>query len=569
MKMNLLEVKCVSSLSKVFPDSECMEEEYTCGSALRGEVFSFQAAYRAERMVKGLHVEVDTGALKVQPQVRRVGLAPSEMPTYGGGDDFVLRDTPGLYPDPLFPVSPAEEIYAYPGQWRSIWVTLSVPEDAKEGSYPIRIRISGTDDPYEESGREWYGEQLFTLQVLPGKLPKSKLFHTEWFAADCISTWYGLSPLTPAWWEMIRAYVKNAAEHGINMLLTPLFTPPLDTRIGGERPTVQLMEITRADGRYDFDFENLGKWVSMAKEEGIEYFEIPHLFTQWGAKFTPKIIVRENGEEKKLFGWHVESESREYLDFLEQLLPKLIDYLKTYVREDQIFFHVSDEPKNDSLERYGRLSKVVKRHIGDCPVIDALSDYELFEKSLLTSPVTAVDSVDPFFRKNVKNMWVYYCCAQYQNCVPNRFFAMPSSRNRILGMLMYKYNIQGFLHWGYNFWYSGLSVKKLNPFLDTDGDGSFPSGDAFLVYPGGNGPVNSIRMEVLREAFQDYSALCLLESLVGREEAMKLLEEGIPPLTFQQYPREKEWLLRTRGRINEKIKDALYTCGQPVAGSER
>ena len=104
----------------------------------------------------------------------------------------------------------------------------------------------------------------------------------------------------------------------------------------------------------------------------------------------------------------------------------------------------------------------------------------------------------------------------------------------------------------------GLEAEDL---LDTDGDGSFPSGDAFLVYPGGNGPVNSIRMEVLREAFQDYSALCLLESLVGREEAMKLLEEGIPPLTFQQYPQEKEWLLGMRGRINEKIKDALYTYG--------
>lgn len=135
--------------------------------------------------------------------------------------------------------------------------------------------------------------------------------------------------------------------------------------------------------------------------------------------------------------------------------------------------------------------------------MDALSEYALFEKSTLTIPVTATDAIEPFIEKNVENLWAYYACLQYQDSLSNRFFALPSNRNRILGIQLYKHNIKDFLHWGYNHWYSGLSEKKINPFLNTDAGACFPSGDAYLVYPGKHGPVNSIRIEVLREAFQD------------------------------------------------------------------
>lgn len=101
--MNDIQIKCVSSLTKVFPDTDLKEPPYQCGSALRNEVFSFQAAYRSDRLVKRLHVKIDTGSPALNPLIHSVGLVPSELPSYGDGDDFVLRNTPGLYPDPLFP----------------------------------------------------------------------------------------------------------------------------------------------------------------------------------------------------------------------------------------------------------------------------------------------------------------------------------------------------------------------------------------------------------------------------------------------------------------------------------
>jgi hypothetical protein len=144
-----------------------------------------------------------------------------------------------------------------------------------------------------------------------------------------------------------------------------------------------------------------------------------------------------------------------------------------------------------------------------------------------------VNHIEPFAGK-VPALWTYYCCSQHKDYVPNRFFSMPSLRNRVLGVLMYKYEVRGFLQWGYNFWYSQLSVREIDPFTVTDAGKAFPSGDAFVVYPGENGtPLLSLRLKVFYEALQDMRALQLLEQHIGRDATEALLEEGFEqPLSF-------------------------------------
>ncbi len=546
--MNQLEVRPVSSLAKVFPDAD-PGPAWVRGSALRGEVYSFQIAYRAPRLTKEIALAADTGALPCALRVFRVGLVPSELTGYGDGDDYLLRTAPGLYPDPLYPIGPGETLCAYPGQWRSLFCQAEIPQDAEPGEYPIMIRLEGREGERAEAA--------FTLTVLPPVLPRQAILHTEWFASDCITTWYRLTPFTDAWWRMIEKYIENAARHSINSLLTPLYTPPLDTKVGGERPTVQLAKIEKNGDRYAFSFDRLGQWIGICQRHGIEYLEMPHLFTQWGARCTPKIRVTENGEEKNLFGWHMDAESEEYRHFLQQYLPALLDYLKGRWPLDRVIFHISDEPHDDTIERYTRLSAFVRPLIGNCPLMDAMSSFKLFQSASLTFPVIATSAIGPFLEAGVENLWAYYCCGQYKNGLSNRFFTMPGLRTRIIGMQLYRQRIRGFLQWGYNFWYSGLSIYRINPFEVTDAGACFPSGDAFVVYPGEEGPVNSHRMELMREAFQDHRALMLLEELKGREFALAVLEEGIGPITFTEYPREDGWMLAARERINRAIAEAL------------
>ena len=66
-------------------------------------------------------------------------------------------------------------------------------------------------------------------------------------------------------------------------------------------------------------------------------------------------------------------------------------------------------------------------------------------------------------------------------------------------------------------------------------------------------PWPSLRQALFYDGLQDLRALKLCESLYGREYTIALLEEGIEPITFKQYPHSNEYLLHLRERLNAAI----------------
>lgn len=536
-------------MTKVFPDEELRDARVGYGSALRNETYAFQVAYRADTLIKPLTATVDS-PLAPQVTLRTVGLAPSELPCHADHDEDVLRTTPGLYPDPLYPLQSGSGFAAPPGQWRSIWVSVDIDESVDPGSYPIEIRFLREDG-------EAAGAETFELDVIAAELPPQRLVRTEWFHVDCIAAYYREDVWSERLWKLLGKYIRTAVLNGINMLLTPLFTPPLDTEIGGERTTVQLVDVEKTEDGYRFGFAKLERWVALCLANGVEYFEFSHLFTQWGAKHAPKIMGIENGEYKRLFGWETDAGGPAYREFLDSFLPELVGFLERGGLKDRSYFHVSDEPGMEALEAYRTASGIIRKHLAGFPVIDALSDYDFYATGSVDIPIPASDHIKTFIERGVEPLWTYYCVAQNKK-VANRFFHMPSYRNRILGIQLYKFNAAGFLHWGFNFWNSQFSRHAIDPFKVTDAGIGFPSGDAFVVYPGEDGPIESLRLAVMREAMQDLRALGLLESMIGKEETMRLVEEGLTqPITFEDYPRDADWLRSVRERINQRIKTRL------------
>ena len=348
----------------------------------------------------------------------------------------------------------------------------------------------------------------------------------------------------------------------MNCILTPLFTPPLDTAVGGERLTVQLVDVKLNNDRYLFDFSNLKKWIDMCLECGIEYFEVSHIFTQWGALHATKIVAEdENGIKKIIFGWNTETDSKEYDDFILQLGKSLIPFLEKENIRNKCFFHVSDEPSEDHLETYKKRSQLIEKAFPGFKTIDALSNIDFYKSGAVKQPIPATGSAEYFYGV-VPELWVYYCSGQGNKYLSNRLIAMPSQRTRVLGYQLYKYDAKGFLQWGYNFYNSALSVKQINPFESTDADGIFPAGDSFVVYPAENGtPLPSLRLKVFYDALQDLRALKLLENLTGRDKTVEILEEGIDPITFTRYPHSDNWQLSVREKINNAIKANLKKSG--------
>ena len=543
----------LSSLEKVFPDQR--PEEYAGAfSMLRNDQLAFQLAFRLEAAPDASHwrtVRVTADSpLAPWLSVACVRCVPSLFPAGNTADGNFLRTAPGLYPDLLLPVG-EDGVKITPNCWNAFWFQLRSDASTPAGVHPVRITLlvenDGTTEEYEKT---------VEVEVIAACLPEQRLIHTEWFHADCLADYYRVPAWSEAHWKAVESQLRAAVRCGINMILTPVFTPALDTAVGWERTTVQLVDIAVENGRYSFGFDRLERWVKLCLACGIEYFEIAHLYSQWGAEHCPKIMAVVDGEYRRIFGWESDAVSPAYRDFLAAFLPALTAELaRLGLRKEQIFFHISDEPSAAHLAQYEACKAQAADLLEGYTIMDALSDFSFYQQGVCTHPVVATNHVTPFLEHQVENLWVYYCVGQNFQ-VSNRFMAMPSARNRIIGTQFYKYRIAGFLQWGFNFYNSQYSLKHLDPFAVTDADGAFPSGDPFLVYPGENGEAwDSLRLRVFADALCDLRAFELLESLAGRDFVMNLLEGGLQrEITFFDYPHEASYLLTLRSRVNEEIK---------------
>ena len=540
--------KLTSSLEKIFFNKPDEIPELKSASMLKNEIFSFQLA--AWCVTEGNIHEYVTIDVKSEIsdciKIFREGYVSATTPRpLGLCDDDYLFTTPQIAPDPLFEIKDGNaEIFNT--QTRSFWFEVN-PNGKYAGKYPLEITITKQDG-------ELLGTVSLELEIIDASLPKQDFINSNWFHGDCIATLHNTEVFSDEYWSLTDKYMKTYRKFGLTMILTPVVTPPLDTKIGGERPTNQLVDVYLDNGKYSFGFDKLKKWIDMARANDINHFEIAHLFTQWGAKYTPKVMAHVDGEYKKIFGWEVESMSDEYKTFLRAFVPELVSKLKDYGVYENCKFHISDEPMPEHKEQYLAAKELITEFISEDMLQDALADFDFYNEGIVKHPVVSNDHINKFLDADAKGLWTYYCVCQGDK-VANRFIAMPSYRNRVLGLQLYKNNIEGFLQWGYNFWYSKLSAFVIDPYMTNDSSG-FVSGDAFVVYPvdsQGN-VVCSTRLYVYNEALQDLRALRYLESLTSREHVLSFLEDIY---RFTDYPRNNSYYLEIREKINREIANHI------------
>lgn len=531
----------VSSLQRVFLDGRCDLTEHNCDSVLKGERYSYQIAYKSSEKFFA-EIVIDS-PLSQFITVRSVGNVPSELPVYESDCEFCERNEPGLFPDVLFPIE-NNRVLIKRQNFYALWITVDLPKDTDAGDYEINIKL--------KKDGETISENIFGLHVINAVLPEQKLIYTQWFHSDSIANYYKIPVFCEKFWALVESFIKAAVHTGVNMLLTPVFTPPLDTEIGGERLTVQLVDVKLENGKYSFGFDRFIRWVRLAQKCGIKYFEISHLFSQWGAKYTPKIVAEVNGSQKRIFGWETSADSIEYAEFLSAFIPQLIKVIRSLGIEKSTFFHISDEPNEDQIESYSRSKSTVAPLLEDFPIIDALSDYSFYESGIINNPIPCTNDIESFIEKGFPHPWTYYCCGQGGK-LSNRFFGMPLSTTRIIGFQLFKYGIEGFLQWGFNFYNSQYSLRSIDPFAVTDADSAFPSGDSFTVYPGKSGAIESVRSEVFFQALQDMRALTLLCDRIGKKRTIAAVEADFGIITFFDYPRGTEKMLNLRKSVNNYL----------------
>ena len=558
----------LSSLHKVYPDF--CPDNYGVGSfgAMRNETISFQFAYKLS----------SPKAHKCPFYIR----VESELPinTYSVGYVPVLHAEklqddehrgPGLYPDMLLPKKhdavidderdfwchfqferdEKNNLIAFNDCWQSIWFTVNEDgENLKAGKYTVTLKL------YSRIGNKFMGQESVGIEIIDAELPRQKLINTNWFHCDCLADIYNVELFSDRFFEIYEDYIRKGVKNGMNMIFLPAFTPALDTSIGNERMTVQLVKVECNNGEYSFDFSLMKRYIDISRRAGAEYFEHAHLFTQWGATSAPKIMATVNGAEKRIFGWDTDATDKKYIDFLGEYIKAFSKFLKTEKLENKILFHISDEPTPENSTGYTTAKKELGGLLEGYMCGDALSDYSFYESGMVPIPIVSITKVESFYGR-CDNLWCYYTGSSRKKKMSNRLIINSSENNRIIGTQLYSYGIKGFLHWGYNYYYDMLSHGLFDPRTKTDGYYGRP-GASYLVYPDNDGTaIQSIRQKVFYEGINDMRALELLEKLCGRETADEVIKKHFGTLTFSTLPENPEQLLAFRIEVNALIDKAV------------
>lgn len=549
---NTVVVKIVDAMQKILPKT-AIEREETFSKSLCGETVNFQIVFnnQMDGTIKFAKLDIKS-EIKDKVRIWVEDLVPLTTFPDTPMDDYYSTTEAGLVPDLLRELTPTD-FCLYKNTNKVCFISIDT-NGLSAGEYDVDFVL------YDDT--RVYCEKKYQLKVMDGVLEKSELTLTNWMHYDCISDYFGVEVFSDEFYSIFDRYLKEYVDIGYTMIYTPLFTPPLDTYVGGERKTVQLIDIKEVDGNYVFNFVKLEKFITFCLQHGIKYFEFSHLFTQWGGKACPKILCEVNGENKKIFGWETPADSEEYKRFLDAFLPELVNFVKSKGLVDKCYFHLTDEPRAESTAAYAKCREIVKKHIGKIKILDAISEYEFLGKGLVDIAVPIISAYGEFREKYKGDLMVYYCCGPTDNYYTNRLLYMPLQRIRVLGLQLYLNEAKGFLHWGFNFYNTALSYSAIDPYKETDAGGMFPSGDAFIVYPNrqNNGVRSTLRAKAIKRSFEDYRLLKTLDNIKGKAFVMNLLEqEGVKG--FSVYPKSSFWQTDFFEKVRDIIEDSRRRVG--------
>jgi hypothetical protein len=198
-------------------------------------------------------------------------------------------------------------------------------------------------------------------------------------------------------------------------------------------------------------------------------------------------------------------------DYLPQFLPAFEQHLSERGWLDKTVFHIADEPSNHNVTDWRDASDFVHRYGPHLRRIDAIETPHCLDRLEIWVPkldhyATWQEAYDNA-RRVGNEMWFYTVGIFQGGVYPNKTADVPLIQSRVLHWFNYRFDLKGYLHWGFNSW--------------TDDPFEAPGqhrGDGWHVYPKKGGLLDSLRWEQMRNGIQDYEYLWLLEDKVRQME---------------------------------------------------
>ncbi|WP_256336293.1 DUF4091 domain-containing protein [Paenibacillus sp. OK060] len=427
-----------------------------------------------------------------------------------------------------------------PYQWlrkrqiQPLWVELHADDSVVSGQYEGKLKFY-THTMFEDEVLE--KELTFRLtiseQVLPE--PQNYTFVLDLWQHNCnIARKYDVSYWSDEHFTLLDSYLHSLSQLGQKALTLVVSEEPwsgqrsfIDAEPSdlNEYSIVQI--VRRSDGRFDYDFTHLDRYVEIGEKHGIcKEIEVFGLINIWKHEdegfggvvddYPDAIRVRYYDEETGSYKFiRNKSDLSAYVVALEQhfISKKWIDRVRVVADEpaDICLFEESLACLREmapsflykaAINHTEFIRKHIKGIVDYVPVLDcAAEEYEQLEQ----------------LRKEVKGTFTFYVCCSPEK--PNTFLSSPSIESRVIPWLAEKLKLDGFLRWNYTVWPDKpLERLSYRPMI-------WKAGDTNFVYPGKRGkPLLSLRYKWLQRGIRDYEYMQIAKQNGQEEQVEKILQ---------------------------------------------
>lgn len=424
-----------------------------------------------------------------------------------------VRQAPYRTYDPLVPAESlktenAREVY---------YVSFCPAKDADAGLKRGAVRLS-------------FGAEVISipieLTVCNKALPESTLNLTNWTGIQPMTWPHGIEYGTAEHDEMFRKYV--------NLLLdchNHIFWVKFDD-----------LKATKENGKIVFDFSQVKHWAQLALDCGIQKLEWSHIITRprWE---DPPFQVRDLTDGGKVLNC-LATDGRKYLT---AFLRQFNDFLTENGWRDISLVHISDEPKERCADDFRILAGIFRKYLPGIKLMDAVEIYFIEDALDIYVPKNHYYQLNKndfeALRDDRNELW-FYTCNMPGGKFLNRYLDSPLLNTRLLHWGNYKYNLTGYLHWGFNHY-----QRDQDPFEETSANEWLPAGDTHIVYPLKDGPIRSLRFQQMKCGVEDYEILKAL-SKQDKEAADRICRRAFR--TFDDYITDVSEF--------DQIEDELIKC---------
>lgn len=469
----------------------------------KGEAESFQIAVRGTgtNAVKGVTLEVSTAGFPGKAKWWRVAYF-QRGPKWEQDGPKALPDDETEIGEPLLPAAKFE---VAPGRTQGLWVTVTADREAKAGDYAATLFV--------RQGETSLAEFKLKLTVFDFALPKTFSFPSAIsYTRDPCFKAYGPDRGMK---ECLRIE-ELMLEHRLN---------PVRIYDSKEMDSVERLK--------HFESRGMNRFCAMSID-GVKQFQSDSNRVE---KIVAELrrrakVLREAGLLDKAFIYGFDEESSKHKDFINDICRRL-------------HAGCADLPLMTTTaciyRGIGRGEDLGSEII--CPGFGAVSD-----KMYLNA------------RRLGRECWCYSCNFPGAPYINIAALSHAQIERRLLSWAVYAAGADGYLFWKVNNWHWN-KFRKIDekstaiPWWKTvvrDRPGRQPPGDGLFTYPGQNGVLSSIRLELLRDASEDYDYFKLAESKHGREAVLAEVRKVVR--SFKDYDVDGEKLREVRRALANMIR---------------